>query len=88
MKKKKSVTKKGLKGTKSLSENSLHAAVIEKFPSAEIIDNSVTRVEFLLPSANEELCQTINKIFNDCGAKFYLIERLEDFKIRAVISSL
>jgi hypothetical protein len=64
---------------------SLKESVLEKFTSAEILNESDERVEFLLKSANENLNSTLQDIFNLNHCYFQLVQRLEDYQIRIVM---
>jgi hypothetical protein len=94
--KKKALEKKGWKSatvaefldltTEQSEQIEVRLLVLEKFPTAEIIESTSEKIEFLLPCADENLQQHITKIFNLGNCKFSLTERNKDWKIRVVLS--
>lgn len=55
------------------------------FPVADIKEETDTKVEFHLGSANEDLFKLVNKLADKLEFSFFLIERNRDFTIRVVI---
>lgn len=59
--------------------------ILEFFPLADVKEETASRIEFYLDSADENLSVTVNRMLNKLKFEFSLIERTKDFRIHVIL---